>query len=125
MKISKYFSKEELECKCGCGRSNTNSQLLNYLDRIRILYGKPIIITSGCRCSTHNKAVGGTQFSDHLILDFQQCVAVDITCNSSKDRWDLIKYAMIVGIDRIGIHKDFLHLGLSERNTKDTIWIYK
>lgn len=39
---------------------------LNRLDEIREKYGKPIIITSGYRCSELNKKVGGKANSFHL-----------------------------------------------------------
>ena len=38
------------------------------LEQIREHFGgKSVIITSGCRCSKHNKAVGGVQGSKHVL----------------------------------------------------------
>lgn len=57
----KYFSKNDMTCKCGCGLNNTDLRLMQIADRIREHFGSLSIITSGCRCSKHNAEVGGVQ----------------------------------------------------------------
>lgn len=42
-------------------------ELLGVLDGLREHYGKPIKITSGYRCATLNKLVGGSPTSAHVI----------------------------------------------------------
>lgn len=68
---STHFKKAEFKCECG-GRycngypaGNTSAALLNILERIRAYYGKPITITSGQRCATYNRMVGGITNSAH------------------------------------------------------------
>ena len=39
----------------------------NFLDPLRIVWGKPIIVTSGFRCKKLNTAVGGSKTSVHQI----------------------------------------------------------
>lgn len=36
------------------------------LEPLRVRYGKPIIVTSGYRCPTLNKLIGGAKNSDHM-----------------------------------------------------------
>lgn len=64
-----HFKPSEMTCKCGCGTNNTDLRLMKIFENyIRPHFGnKPIIITSGCRCSKHNKAVGGVQGSRHVL----------------------------------------------------------
>lgn len=63
----KHFKVSEFACKCGCGFKNINLELVKVLENIRSHFGdKPLIITSGCRCATHNKRVGGVQGSRHV-----------------------------------------------------------
>lgn len=62
----KYFKREEFACGCGCGFSTVDYELAEVLDDLREHFGQPITITSGCRCSTHNKAVGGEPKSKHM-----------------------------------------------------------
>lgn len=63
----KYFNREEFACKCGCGFDTVDFELAALLDSVREHFNKPIVITSGCRCATHNKAVGGSAKSQHLV----------------------------------------------------------
>ncbi len=63
----KHFKKDEFTCKCGCGLNNLDLRLANVLEQIREHFGKACIVTSGCRCSKHNKNVGGVQGSRHVL----------------------------------------------------------
>ena len=69
---STHFKKSEFKCACG-GRycsgypaGNTSAKLLNILEKLRAYYGKPITITSGQRCKTQNRLVGGISSSTHM-----------------------------------------------------------
>lgn len=62
----KYFKKSEFTCKCGCGSNNISLELVKIADEVRKHFGKPMTITSGTRCSKHNKNVGGVSTSRHL-----------------------------------------------------------
>lgn len=69
----KYFGKNEMTCKCGCGLNNTDLRLMQIADGIREHFGHPAVITSGCRCTKHNAEVGGVQGSKHVLgkaMDF-------------------------------------------------------
>lgn len=63
----KYFKKSEFACKCGCGLNNIDIKLVKVLDEIREHFGKPCVITSGCRCMLHNKRVKGSEKSRHML----------------------------------------------------------
>lgn len=62
----KHFKKNEFDCKCGCKLNNIDINLVYVLEKIRNNYGKPLIITSGCRCKKNNTLVGGIKTSKHL-----------------------------------------------------------
>lgn len=64
--LSRHFSRTEFECQCGCGKDTIDAELIRILEALRELYG-PISINSGVRCEEHNKAVGGSPGSKHLI----------------------------------------------------------
>jgi len=74
-KIGNHFVRSEFACKCGCGFDTVDTTLLHLLEYIRIELKSPIIITSGCRCPTHNTNIGGSKNSYHM-----QGRAVDIKC---------------------------------------------
>ena len=60
-----FFNKNDFTCKCGCELNNIDLNIVKILDDIRKYYGKPIIVTSACRCEKHNINVGGKQGSKH------------------------------------------------------------
>lgn len=66
-----FFMLQEFACRCKnrhCeGKVNrVNPLLIQALNRVREEFGEPIVVTSGYRCSSHNKAVGGASNSQHL-----------------------------------------------------------
>ena len=68
MNFAPYFSLNEFKCKCGLCQipQGVPSQLLiDILSQIREHYNLPLIIKSGYRCPSHNKAVGGAISSQH------------------------------------------------------------
>lgn len=66
----KYFKLTEFKCECK-GKYCTGypvelqRDLLLYLESLREHFGKATTITSGMRCTKHNKAVGGSSGSRH------------------------------------------------------------
>lgn len=66
-----YFTRNEFNCNCAnkhCnGKSDSiNPLLIQLLNRVRVEFNKPIVITSGFRCNAHNESVGGASASKHL-----------------------------------------------------------
>lgn len=62
--LSPHFSKAELACRC-CGEMKLEKRLLDALEELRSLAGKPIVIHDGYRCANHNQEVGGVTDSEH------------------------------------------------------------
>ncbi|MGL5014505.1 MAG: D-Ala-D-Ala carboxypeptidase family metallohydrolase [Bacteroidales bacterium] len=72
--MNDFFKRKEFACKCGCGFDVVDHELLGILTSVREYYGLPIKITSGCRCESHNRKVGGAKRSQHRhgkAVDFQ------------------------------------------------------
>ena len=63
--MNRYFKRSEFACKCGCDFAAVDVELLDVLTDIRETYGRPVKITSACRCETHNRKVGGAKDSMH------------------------------------------------------------
>lgn len=75
--LTPHFNVSEFRCKCG-GTHDTilNPELPKKLESLySTLKCSKIIINSGCRCSTHDKAVGGTGRGEHVYGN-----AADIVC---------------------------------------------
>ena len=77
-KLSDHFYVSEFTCRCGCYTPVQVRKrwpaLVQVLEKIRAAVGKPITVTSGYRCPTHNRAVGGAKGSQHVVgaaVDFK------------------------------------------------------
>ena len=123
--MSKHFSDDELRCKCGCGRLFMIPEFVAKLERVRLAFGKPLIISSGYRCPDHNFEVGGSEFSAHTA----GC-AVDVTVRGA-DALKLVDVAIYCGITGLGIsqrgHSRFIHLDdapAAEGQPRPTVWSY-
>ena len=71
MKLTNNFNKSEFECKCGCEMPEDVflqiQKLASQLQYIRDFIRLPMRITSGYRCKSHNKEVGGVSNSQHVL----------------------------------------------------------
>ena len=66
-RLSPHFCRYEFACRCGCGFDDVDRRLVEALEALRALVGKPIHVNSGCRCPAHNREVGGMARSQHLL----------------------------------------------------------
>ena len=110
-KLTEHFTKEEFDCQCGCGNGDIviAERLVNELECVRVHYGKPMRITSGIRCLSHNK-IGSRDTSSHI-----KGVAVDIYCADIGTRLELMKHLLRdAEFTRVGLHKEFIHVDIDE-----------
>ena len=116
----KYFNYSEFDSPDVQGSGQMmNKLVLDMLDEVREKFDKPIHINSGYRTPQHNEAVGGTENSSHL-----KGLAVDIACDNSIDRFDLINCLLDVGFSRIGVAKTFIHADIDPDKAQGVMWTY-
>ena len=108
--MSKYF--KEIE-------ENMDIDFLAKLDKAREYANIPFIITSAYRTKEHNAKIGGVANSSHL-----KGLAVDIRVNSSKERFFVLNALILVGFNRIGVAKTFIHVDDDKEKTNNVIWTY-
>ena len=121
--LTKNFSRHEFSCKC-CDIDNIDPEFVNRLQNARDIAGIPFRINSGCRCPTQNAVVGGTYSSDHITTDFIRGHGADISCRDSHSRFLILSAAVKAGFTRIGLAKTYIHLGTSEENPQEVLWLY-
>jgi len=63
--LTDNFNLAEFECR-HCGTVKLCPELVRRLQQIRDIVGSAVEVTSGYRCPTHNKNVGGASNSQHL-----------------------------------------------------------
>lgn len=116
----KYFKLSEFTCKCGCNSCEMDKKFLLMLDRARVFSGIPFKITSGYRCTTHNKNVGGSKTSSH-----QYGYAADIKYSTELQLVCIIYGLTKAGFNRIGINANtkFVHVDC-DPNKPNAIFTY-
>ena len=99
------FSKEEVNCNCGCGFAIMVEPFVNRLVAARFQCEYAFKIRSWCRCRKWNIEVGGTILSSHL-----KGLAVDIEVEKSRERFGILKSLILAGFDRFIIGPDYIHV---------------
>lgn len=65
-KVGQHFKVKEFACHDGSQVVFIDSYLVSILDILRNQVGKPVIVNSGYRTPTRNKAVNGAKYSYHM-----------------------------------------------------------
>lgn len=119
--MSKWFKESEMACKCGkCGgKVKVCPELWDLMDAVRDAVGHPLVPTSGYRCELHPVEAAKARPGEHTY----GC-AVDLPATNDRDRFLMVREAIIKGCTRIGIGATFIHLGLKKEFPQDVIWLY-
>jgi uncharacterized protein YcbK (DUF882 family) len=113
-----HFQRSEFACKCGCGFTAADAELVAVLNDAREYFNAPITITSGCRCEKHNTAIGGAKNSQHTKGIAADIIIKGVSSDSVKNYF-LTKYPDRYGIaERAG---SFVHIDMRDAPTR---WEY-
>jgi zinc D-Ala-D-Ala carboxypeptidase len=115
------FKSSEFACK-HCGKVEMQPVFMDKLQQLRNAYGKPMIITSGYRCSDHpvesKKGAPGVHTMG---------VAADVAV-SGTDAYKLLSLAFAHGFTGIGVNQKggsrFLHLDTWQESPRPNVWSY-
>jgi hypothetical protein len=114
-----YFSAKELSCRC-CGLIQLDMEFAAILPALRAKWGKPILLSSVCRCAKHNEREGGHPHSLHLITNPKWkttgTMAADVAWRNwpSDEKLAFARMAHSMGL-RVGLHNGFCHVDLGRR----------
>ncbi len=118
----KYFKLSEFDSPDDTDSGdNMDIDFVRKLDEAREIAGIPFKVNSGYRTPFHNTKVGGVKDSSHIKIP---CCAVDVKAEDSRTRFLIISAAIKVGINRIGIGKNFIHLDADKTKSQDVAWHY-
>ena len=117
--MAKWFTEQELTCRCGCGDAEMKPRLMDKLDALRDAVKRPIKVNSAKRCVAHNEAVGGAQNSAHITGE-----AVDLSAVTAREKYELVTHALLLGFQRIGVGDNFVHMDVSMKLPHPALWSY-
>lgn len=101
------------DCPCDCAMiADLDDTLARMLVRLEIRLGSPLFYTSRGRCEKHNKEVGGSPTSKHIIAPgTRQVLAVDVkSIMGDKTPDQIARAADELGFKGIGIYPGHVHL---------------
>lgn len=109
-KLSTNFRVKEFACKDGTDPVFIDSDLVAVLQKIRTHFGRAVTITSAYRTPPHNKAVGGTTYSQH-----QYGTAADIKVSGVSPK-EVAAYAerLLHNKGGIGTYNTFTHIDVRD-----------
>ena len=105
-KISTNLSRHEFACKCGCGFDTVDIETVWVIQDVCDHFDCRVIITSGCRCEEHNKAVGGSKNSQHVRARAGDCKFSKVEPDAVH-HYLMSKYKDSFGF---GVYKTFNHI---------------
>jgi len=112
----KYFKIEDFDCQ-ETGENKIDPEFVRKLDELREACGFPFVITSGYRSPKHSIESAKARPGTH-----SQGIAADIRVNGGAQRHKIIKAAMIMGFNGIGVAKTFVHV--DTRDSESVVWSY-
>ena len=113
-KLADNFKVKEFACKDGSDKVLVDTELVELLQKIRNHFNTSVKITSGYRTATHNKKVGGTTNSYHLVG-----MASDIQVSGVHPVL-VAMYAEKLNAGGIGVYPNFVHVDTRKKTSR---WI--
>ena len=101
--------------------TNLHPDLLIVLKLLEARLGVEITVNSGYRDPEHNREVGGVEGSEHTD---DPAKGADILCKRSATRFKMVKELLSIGVRRIGIGHDFVHVGIAGDKPQEVCWTY-
>lgn len=113
-KLTAHFNLSEMHCHGNgcCSVTKIDTDIVKLAEKIRVMLGEKVTVTSAYRCSKHNVAVGGANGSGHCYG-----TAMDIVMNGFSNLQIAIA-AELNGCPRIGIYDgspNMAHIGTGNK----------
>ena len=101
--------------------ANLHPDLLALLQALEGEMGFELTITSGQRTLEHNDSIGGVPDSEHT---YNPAEGADVLCKQGITRYKMLQWLFKYGVTRIGIGKEFIHIGIAEDKPQYVTWLY-
>ena len=112
----RYFAVAEFNCQY-TGNNEMKPEFLEKLDQLRHVCAFPFVITSGYRDPSHPIEAAKEIPGRHA-----QGIAADISVSNGIERATIIRNAIDLGFNGIGVAKGFIHV--DTRSLPQVVWTY-
>lgn len=113
-----YFKEMEfLRASPSCHLEDMNMRFMHRLDKLRELCNFPLVVNSAYRSRDYELSKKRSGTSWHC-----KGRAIDIRCDDSWKRYMIVRNAIKLGFNGIGIGKNYIHL--DDRDVSPCIWHY-
>lgn len=117
---SRHFTEKEFQrCIPSCSLQDMKQSTMNRFDTARDLAGIPLVINCAYRSSEWDRSKGRSGTGAHTTGR-----AIDIRCNTDRNRFLIIDALIKAGFTRIGIAKTFIHADDSPTHSQQITWLY-
>ena len=112
--LSPHFKVREFACHDGSDTVFVSPALVEVLEKIRVHFGKAVVISSGYRTESHNAKNGGAAYSRH-----KYGLAADIRISGVSPA-DVAAYAetLLGASGGIGIYREFCHVDMRREKSR-------
>lgn len=118
--VLRYFTQSDFDkCSPPCKLADMNPTFMELLDSARHIAKIPFVPTSGFRSEIWEREQGRDGSSSHT-----KGVAIDLKATTSSERFKIINALTSIGLNRIGIGKNFIHVDMDKSKAQKIIWHY-
>lgn len=118
--VLRYFTQSDFDqCTPSCMLEDMNPTFMELLDSARHIAKIPFIPTSGFRSEIWEREQGRDGTSSHT-----KGLAIDLKADNSVTRFKIINALISIGLNRIGIGKNFIHVDMDKDKPSKVIWHY-
>lgn len=122
MRLTNNFKLREFQCKCGCEMPAEVlvevKKLAEELQDIRDFIGRSITINSAYRCTKHNKLIGGSKNSQHLLGKAADLNPSDLSAEGLFRTLEVLTQFGYVLDGGIGIYNTFVHYDIRDTRAR-------
>ena len=120
VKSGTYFTEAELCCHCNqraegryddCPVHGVQEEAAAFIDRVREIIGRPVVLNCAFRCKQHNADQEGSAKNSAHIMG----AAFDVRALSGREKFEVIDAALKAGGTRFGTYKTFVHIDIGDQ----------
>jgi len=118
--VLRYFTQSDFDkCNPACKLQEMDHTFMELLDSARHISKIPFIPTSAFRSEIYEKEQGRDGTSSHT-----KGLAIDLKAEDSRTRFKIINALISIGLTRIGIGENFIHVDMDKSKAQKVIWHY-